>query len=99
MNPATLEREIEGIEHEINSLKREQAMLERKRKLQEEDEATEAEKRELRAVALDILETAEYRLGGGDLRTLELAITKADIDKDQLGRIKLLAREFLMITI
>jgi len=84
MNPATLEREIEGIEHEINSLKREQE---------------EAEKRELRAVALDILETAEYRLGSGDLRTLELAIAKADLDKDQLGRVKLLAREFLMITL
>jgi len=84
MNPATLELEIEGIEHEINSLKREQE---------------EAEKRELRAVALDILETAEYRLGSGDLRTLELAIAKADLDKDQLGRVKLLAREFLMITL
>jgi hypothetical protein len=94
MNPATLEREIEGIKGEIGDLER------RLFDLQEDLlEDTEAIKRELRAIALDILETAEYRLGGGDLRTLELAITKADIDKDQLGRIKLLAREFLMITI
>ena len=62
-------------------------------------EDTDAIKRELRAVALDILETAEYRLGGGDIRTLELAIAKADLDKDQLGRVKLLAREFLFITL
>lgn len=91
---ATLEREIEDIKGEIGDL--EGRLFDLQEELLED---TEAIKRELRAVALDILEAAEYRLGGGDLRTLELAIAKADLDKDQLGRVKLLAREFLLITL
>lgn len=89
---ATLECEIEDIESEIRALECKQSALECQLSNLQEDQ-----KRKLRTVALNILETGEYRLGGGDIRILELAIAKANLDKDQLGRVKLLAREFLFV--
>jgi hypothetical protein len=63
------------------------------------EEDTEELKQELRAVALDVLEAAEYKLGGGDIDALTLAINKHDLTKDQLARVKLLAREFLHLVL
>ncbi len=66
---------------------------------EELEEDTEETKRELRSVSLDVLEAAEYKLGGGDIDALTLAINKRDLTKDQLARVKLLAREFLHIVL
>lgn len=101
MTSPQIEEEFHRITDEIEGLDDERLSLERRLSDLQEDLAydTEILKNELRAAAEDILEAAEGRLGGGDLDALHLAAMKADLSKDQLGRVKLLAREFLYLTI
>lgn len=101
MKAAEIQKEINIIAEEIEGLKDEKCSLERRLFALQEDLAydTEILKKELRSAALDILQVAEYKLGGGDLDALYLAINKSDLSKDQMARVKLLAREFLYLTI
>jgi hypothetical protein len=94
MTAAILYQEAESLRQEAVDLENQAYQLE---KLEEREKETL--QAELRFIAMDLLEAAEGRLGGFDLDTLHLAIAKGDLSKDQLSRIKLLAREFLLVTL
>lgn len=54
---------------------------------------------ELADAARKIQRRTRGLLGAGDMLALHLAATRKDLDKDQLHRLKLLAREFLLVTL
>jgi uncharacterized coiled-coil DUF342 family protein len=88
-----LTREIDGLESEIN--RNNNAIAELEQELRQLDKTGQDE---LAQAARQILEAAR-RLGGNDLDALHTAIAQAKLTTDQLSRIKLLAREFLLVTL
>jgi uncharacterized coiled-coil DUF342 family protein len=89
-----LTREIDGLESEIN--RNNTAIAELEQELRQLDKTGQDE---LAQTARQILEAAAHRLGGNDLDALHDAIAQAELTTDQLSRIKLLAREFLLVTL
>jgi uncharacterized coiled-coil DUF342 family protein len=89
-----LTREIDGLESEIN--RNNTAIAELEQELRQLDKTGQDE---LAQAARQILEAADHRLGGNDLDALHSAIAQAELSTDQLWRINLLAREFLLVTL
>lgn len=67
--------------------------------LEENEPDNDFQKDELAEAARKIQRRSRGLLGGGDMRVLRAAVAREDLDKDQLGRVKLLAREFLFLTL
>ena len=94
MTAAILYQEAESLRQEAADLENQAYQLEKLEK-----QAKETLQAELRVIAMDLIESAEGRLGGFDLDALHLAIAQSELTTDQLSRIKLLAREFLLVTL